>query len=115
MGYRPGTGRRHVDQAGVSLGISDEFANRLCRKGRVHLHDVWPAEHACHWRYVAKVVEAEIRIERSVDRICRAIEEQRVPVRRCPDDDFGPEIAPRAAPVFDDEWLPQSLRQLLTH
>src|SRR5580704_11762660 len=103
VGYRPGSGRRHVDLAGAAPRISDEFRNRARRKGRIDLHDVGRPEHAGHGRNIAQVAETESRIERRVDGVRRTIEEQRVTVRRRVHDDLGAEIAAGAAPIFDDE------------
>src|SRR5215468_1840681 len=94
---------------------ADAMLIRLGGKGRMHLHDMGRAEHAGHRRNIAEVIETEIRVERCVDRVRRTIKEHRVSIWRRLHDDLGTEIAPRASPIFDHEWLPQSLRQSLTH
>src|SRR5215831_19064483 len=115
MGYRSDAGRCHVNPARVSLCLSDEIWHRLGGKGRMDLHDMGRAEHAGHWRNIPEVIETETSVERRVDRVRRTIEEHRVSVRGRLHDDLGAEIAPGASPILDHEWLPQTLRQPLTH
>src|SRR5580692_3694727 len=71
------------------------------------------AEHARDRRYIAQIDEIEIGIERSVDRIGRAIKQKRVTVRLRMNHKIGPDIAARTAAVFDHEGLAEPLRQRL--
>jgi len=90
--------------------MGDEFRIRIGGKGWMYLHDMGSAKHTCHWSDITKVIEAKSRVERSIDCIRRTIEEQRVSVGRRPHNDFGAEITPSPAVIFDDDWLPQPLR-----
>src|SRR5262249_25009175 len=65
-------------------------------------------------RDVADKIEAEIRVERRVDRAGRYGHQERVTVRRCSHDEFGGDIAAEARPVLNHELLAEALRQPLT-
>ena len=65
-------------------------------------------------RDVADEIEIELVVERRVDRVRRADQEERVAVRRRAHDRLGGDIAAGARPVLDDEWLAEPLRQPLT-
>jgi hypothetical protein len=70
---------------------------------------------ARHRRDVADEVEAEVRVERRIDGVCRDRQHQRVAVGRRPDDELGADIAGGARPVLDDERLFEPFRQPLRH
>ena len=65
-------------------------------------------------RDVADEIEVELFIERRVDCIRRADQEQRIAVRGRAHDRLGGDIAASARPVLDDERLAEPLRQPLT-
>src|SRR5262249_18101255 len=65
---------------------------------------------------VADEIEVELVMERRVGGACVGPDhEQRVAVRRRAHDRLGADIATRARPVLDHEWLAKPLRQPLTH
>ena len=66
-GSVPDAGRRHVDLAGIALGIGDEFGNRLGRNRWIHQHDNGLADKARDRRDVSDEIEIELVIERGVD------------------------------------------------
>src|SRR6266436_312661 len=70
---------------------------------------------SCDRRDVADEIEIEFVVERRVDRVRRACQEQRVAVRRRLHDRLGTDIAGGTRSVLDDEWLAEALRQPLTH
>ncbi len=106
-------GRREVDLARIGLGVGDELRHRLHRHRRIDHDDLRLVHHAGDRGDVADEVEAELRIERRVDRRRRPDREQRVAVRRRAHDRLGGDVRPRPDPVVDDERLPELLRQPL--
>ena len=62
---------------------------------------------------VADEIERKLLVERRVDRVGRADDEQRVTVRWCPHDGFGADVAAGPRPVVDDELLAQPFREPL--
>src|SRR5215813_1189013 len=53
-------GRRHVDPAGIGLGIDDELGNRRDRHRGMHLYGKRVASNARDRRYVADEIEIEL-------------------------------------------------------
>src|SRR5262249_57404447 len=93
-----------------------DLGNRLSGAGGIYRHDKWCADNASDRCNVADEIEVELVIERRVGRACVGPDhEQRVAVRRRADDRLGADIATRARPVLDHEWLAKPLRQPLTH
>ena len=80
----------------------------------VHHQDVGKADEARNRRHVADEIEAELFVERRVDRVRRSDQEKRVAVRRRPHDRLGGDVRARARPAFDDKCLAQPLREPLT-
>ena len=72
MGRGPVAGRRHVDLAGIGLGIGDELGNRLGRNRWIDHHDIGHADDARDRRDVADEIEIELVVERRVDRVRRS-------------------------------------------
>src|SRR5712691_909363 len=70
---RPGSvaGRRHIELAGIGLGVGDEFGDRLGRKRWMHLHAVILVADARDRRDVADKIVFELFIQRRVDRVWR--------------------------------------------
>jgi hypothetical protein len=66
-------------------------------------------------RDVAKEIEAELIIERGVDRVRRTHQEERIAVCRRAHDRLGADVGASTWSVFDKELLAQPLRQPLTH
>ena len=54
---------------------------------------------------VAAEIETKLFVQRSIDRVCRSDEEERVAIRRRTHDRFGGDIGARPWPVLDDERL----------
>ena len=74
-------------------------------------HDQRRADHARDWCNITNKYEIEPLVECRIDRIHRAGQEQRVPVRTRLHDRLGSAIDAPAGPVFDDELPAESLRQ----
>src|ERR1700746_4147026 len=115
MGGGSDTARRHGDLARIGLGIGDELGNCLGWNRWMHHYDVRLAVNACDRRDVADEIETELVIERGVDGVPTADDEQRVAVRRCAHARLGADIAAAARSGLDDELLAEPLRQPLTH
>ena len=107
----PDAGRRHVDLAGVGLGIGDELGSRPRRHRRVDLQDHGHAEEAGDRCDVIDEIVAELLEQRRIDRVDRIDEEQGVAVRWRAHDRLGSDIVAAARPVLDDELLAKPLRQ----
>src|SRR5262249_19808660 len=83
--------------------------------GWIDNHDIRGAANARDRRYFADEIEIELLVERRVYRVRQPDKQERIAVRRCPPDAFGADIAAGTRSVLNDEWLPQPLRQRLTH
>jgi hypothetical protein len=62
-------GRRHVNLAGIGLGVGDELGSRLDRDGWIHLHDKRLAVHPRDRDDVADQIEIKFLVERGVDSV----------------------------------------------
>jgi hypothetical protein len=80
----------------------------------MHHHHVGAAGDCRYRRDVADELETEIVIERRVDRIRRADDDERIAVRARPCRRLGADRAAGARPVVNDEGLAEPLRQPLT-
>jgi hypothetical protein len=69
----------------------------------VHHHQVGLAADARDWGDIADKIVVEMLVERGVDRLRPADQEQRVAVRRRMGDRFGADVAAGARPIVDDE------------
>ena len=56
-------------------------------------------------------IEFELFVERCIDRVHSAAQEERVAVGGCTNNRFGSYVGASARPVFDDKWLPEPVRQ----
>ena len=112
---RADAGRRHVDLARIGLGIGDEFGDRLGRKRRIHHHHIGIAADAGDRRDVAEEIEVQLFVERCIDRVGDADQQEHVPVGRRFDDGLRGEIAAGARPVLHDEGLAEPLGQPLPY
>src|SRR5262245_65247242 len=108
-------GRRHVDLAGIGLGVGNELGNRLDRHRWIHLHDKGLAMNARYRRDVADQIEIKLLVERGVDRVHRSGYKKRISVRGRVDHRLSGGIAGRARPILDDELLTEPLRQPLSY
>ena len=106
-------GRRHVELAGIGLGVGDQLGDRLDRKRRMDIHHVGKADDAGDRDDVAQKVETELVVERGVDGIGRRHQQQRVAVRRGAHDRLGGDIGAAAGPAFHHDRLAEPLRQPL--
>jgi len=77
----PVAGRRHIDFAGIGLGIDDELGNRLDRHRGMHLYGKRVASNARDRRYVADEIEIEVVVEGGVDSVHSNASENRIAVR----------------------------------
>ena len=105
--------RGHVQLAGIGLGVGDELGDGLGRHGLVDLHDQRNALDPPDRRDVADKVEAELLVERDVDRVLRVHQEQRIAVGRHMGHGFGCDVAGGARPHLDQELLAKLFREEL--
>jgi hypothetical protein len=114
MRHSPSAGRRHIDFAGIGLGVGDELGNCFRRKRWIYLHTEGLAANARNGRNVADEIVIELFVERPVDRVRRNGQEECIAVGRRACDCLGAGICTGARPVLDDEWLAEPLRQPLS-
>src|SRR5260221_6911292 len=110
MGYGAAAGRSDIDLARVSLGVRDEFRNRLGGNGWIDRHEIRAAADARDRRNVADELEIELLVQRRVHCVREAGKQERIAVPDCPHDRFGADIAAGARSILDHEWLPEPLR-----
>jgi len=79
----------------------------------MHEKDHRNADDTADRRDVADEIEIELLVERGVDRVRYAGEQERVSVGRRIHDQFGADIAGGTRPVLDDERLAEPLREPL--
>src|SRR5262245_18643835 len=106
--------RRHVYLCRIRLGIGNEFGKRLGRNGWMHQHDQGSADHANH-RNVADEIEIELVIQCRVDCGSSVKPEKRIAISWRTYHCFGGNIAGRACPVLDYDWLSELLCERLSH
>src|SRR5262249_49296750 len=109
-----GTTGRHVNLAGIRLGVRDELGKRLSRERRVDYQDAESGMRARDGRDSGKNMEIEFMVERDVQTISRRKLKGGVATRGRSHDCLVRNIAARPRPVFDDELLTKVLRQPLT-
>src|SRR5262245_53925649 len=114
MGWSAIAARRHVDLSRVGLGVSDELRDCLGRNRWMHRYDVRLPANACDRRDVADEIETKPVIERGIDGVPTADQEERITVRGRAHDRFGSNIASCTRTVLNDKWLPKSLRKRLS-
>src|SRR5215470_8914104 len=115
MGWGSVTGRRHVDLARIGIRIGDELGNCFGRNRWMHHDDVRLPADACDWRDVADEIETKLVIERGIDGVPTAHQEERITVRGRTHGALGSNIAGRTRPVFNDEWLAEPLGEPLAY
>ena len=108
---RADAGRAEVDLSGIGLGIGDEFRDVFGGQIGIDLHDQRHVHDVGDRRDVLREIEAEMGVERGVDRIGRAAQQEGVAIRRRPDHRFGADIAAGTRTVLDHDRLPEPLRQ----
>src|SRR5262249_47214399 len=95
------------------LRLAKKFGNRRGRNRWVQVHDIRRAKNSRDWRDVADEIEIELVVERRVDRVRGADQEQRVAIRGLVRDRLGADVGTRG-PVLDSELLAETLREPLT-
>ena len=99
------------------LALACAISSGMVLTGSVGIdhHDVGRACGAGDRRDVAQEVEAQLLIERVVDRVRRHPLQQRVAVRRRLHHRLGPDVAAGARPVLDQDRLAEPLGEPLRH
>src|SRR6516165_2991456 len=107
----PVAGRRHIDFAGIGLGIGDELGDRLDRHRGMHLYGKRVTSNARDRHDVADEIEIELVVEGGVDRVHSNASEKRIAVGGRTYNGLGGDIAGGTRSVLDDELLAEPLRQ----
>src|SRR5262249_16125017 len=115
MTYGPRSRRRHVDFALIGLRVIDELGNRLGGERWICQHGLGLLRDARDRSDIAGEIEIKILVERGVDCVRRAYEEERIAVWRRSHDGFGGDIGGSTRSIFDDEWLAKTFRQPLSY
>src|SRR5262245_4940424 len=105
MRCRADAGRRHCDLAWIGLRAGDQLSDRRGRDRWVRLQYQRIPGKSGNWRDIAAEIETKLFIQRSIDRVCRSDEEERVAVRGSPHDRLRGDISTGARLVFDDDRL----------
>ena len=100
--------------SGICLRVGDEFAEpsspeKMLRPSSTLGNRTTPATGATS----SDEIEAELFVERRIDGVHCAAEQQRVTVGGRTNDRFGRDVAARAGPVLDNDRLVELLRQPL--
>ena len=106
-----GAGRRHVDLAGIGLGVGDEFGDGLGFDALADRHHVRHPDKGGDGGDVAREIEFQVGVQRGVDEVGRIDQQHGVAVGLGIDHRFRADIAAGAGLVLDDELLPQPLRE----
>jgi len=105
MTYGSRSRRGHIHFAWIGLRVIDERRNRLGGERWICQHGLGLLRDARNRGDIADEIEIELLIERGVDCIRRADEEERIAVWRRSHDGFCGDIGASARSIFDDEWL----------
>jgi hypothetical protein len=97
----------------ISLGVSNELGDGLCRHVGVHHHHIGQQHRPRDRHAVANEVERKVPIERGIDRIVGSDKADRIAVGRRAQRRRHPDVSARADFVFDD-LLAQAIRQVLS-
>src|SRR5262245_5531590 len=109
MGWGPGTARCHVELARMGLGVGDELGNRPGRDRWIHYQDLGCADDGRDRRNVADEIETKLFVHRSIYRVRRSDQEERVAISGRTHGRLGADVAAAARPVLHDKLLAQSL------
>src|SRR5262249_6007325 len=94
------------------FGMGDELGDVVGRHRRMHIHHVRQPNQSGDRRAVANEIERKLVVERWVDGVVRTDEGDRVAVGRRVEHGLHADIATRAGPVLDDDWLPERTGQM---
>src|SRR5215831_19809674 len=109
MGCAAKSGRGEIDLPRIGLCVGDQLGNRCDRNRRMDHHHVGKTDYAGDRGDIAQEVEAELFIERGVDRSWWANKKERVAVGGRTYDRRGAKIAAGAGAVLDNELPAQSV------
>src|ERR1700676_3900007 len=109
MGPASHPSRRHIDLAGIGLGIGDKFGNRLRRKRWIYRHDKGRADNARDCNNVAGEIEVQPLVTCRVDGVRGTGDEESISLWGCITDGFGRDTAATAGPILNNERLPEPL------
>jgi hypothetical protein len=111
MAHRSDARRGHAEPAWISFRKRDEVVDRLgSNRWRDH-HDIGRADDGSDGGDVAPEIERELVVERRIDRVRRAGQEQGAAIRGRVHDRLGGEVPAGARTVIDDKLLTESFRQ----
>src|SRR6266568_5471261 len=113
MRRRADPARSKVDLPRIGFRIGDELGDVVSWDRRVYLHHVSQSHRPGNRDAVADEVEGKPFVERRVDGVVRADEDDSVTIWRSAECGLHADIAARTDPVLDDELLAQMIRQIL--
>src|SRR5262249_6416832 len=113
MARRSVTGRSNVDYPWISLGVGDEFRDRVGWNRWMELHHERSTDEAGDGRNVTNEIEIEPFVQCGVYGIRNTNQKQRIAIGGRLRDGVGPNVCTRARSILDDERLPQTLGQPL--
>src|SRR5262249_21332274 len=110
MGYAPSSSRAHVDLAWIGFSVSYELRDRFSRNGWNDHHDLGTTGNARDRRDVANEIEIELLVKQRITRVRRRGQEERMTIRLSAHDQLGCDVGASPWPIFDDEWLAETIR-----
>src|SRR5438552_5818274 len=113
MRRRADPARSKVDLPRIGFRIGDELGDVVSWDRQVYLHHVSQSHRPGNRDAVADEVEGKPFVERRVDGVVRADEDDSVTIWRSAECGLHADIAARTDPVLDDELLAQMIRQIL--
>ena len=113
MAGRSNASHPEAELAWIVFDMGDELRDRRGRHRGIYHHEIGLSANASDWRDVARYVETELLVERSIDHVWCPNGEQRVTVRSRTHDQLGADIAAGARAVLRDELLAETFREPL--
>ena len=101
--------RAVAELARAGFGISNQLGDGARRNRWVHDEDKRVAADACDGRYIADEIEIELVIERCVDGVRYAADEESVPICGRTHHRLGGDIAAATWPILDHKRLAEPL------
>ena len=101
---------RQIDLARIGFVISNELRDGLGRHRGIDHHHLRLMYEACDRHEIAHHFEAELVVDRDVDRRRRTDRQQRVAIRGRAHHNLGGKVGRSARAVFDEDRLTEPLR-----
>src|SRR5262245_11405191 len=115
MSRGSGPARSHAELARPGFGVCNKLRNRAHLNRWVHDEDKGVAADACDGRGVTDEIEIQLVIERRVDGVWYAADEESVSICRRTQHRLGADIAPGTWSILGHERLAEPVRQPLSN